>query len=103
MPVGFLQHVLQCHVQRDERDRPAGSENHCGRFGVVSDVRFGDRRDVARRQGGAAHDGDVRDASHQRRIDVQRASEVGQRPDGDDPQRAGVLVGEAQQQVNGGA
>ena len=47
LPIVLSEHVLHGHVQGHQRDRPARGEDRLRCFGVVPDVRLGDRGDVA--------------------------------------------------------
>ncbi len=59
-------------------------------------------RDVAGGQRRAAHDGDLLHQPGQLRFQPQGLGDVGERADGQDPQRAGVLVGEPHQHLRRG-
>ena len=67
------------------------------RFGIERDVELRRRRDVAVRGHRAAHDDQACDATHQRRIQLQRERDVRQRAERDDDQSPGMFVREAKQ------
>ena len=101
--MALLQHVGHGDVQRHQGHVPVGGEHVRGGFGVVGDVGLGHAGDVPGSERGAAHDGDVLHQPGQLGVQAQRFGDVGERPDGQDPQLAGVFVGEPDQHLGGGS
>ena len=100
--MAFLQDVGHGHVQRNQRDVPVGGQDLGGGLGVVVDVGLGHGGDVARGQGRPAHHSDRIHQRGQRRFQPEGFGDVGQRADGQHPQRARVFVGEPDQHLGRG-
>jgi hypothetical protein len=99
-PLVLLQRQVgqQRRVERHQHDLRAAGDHDLRRFRVIAEVQL--LRAVLHPER-PAHDGDASQLPGQRRVDHHGAGDVGQRPDGDDGDLAGMSVDDAHDGLGG--